>query len=182
VGSAFTADATATAPTWDGTDVWPIDSSSVSGSSPPSALAQFPQSYVNGRVWVSGPVSQTQVVLLPFLFPPAAVPVRVPQLVMTVAGDNSAATNGTFAGVVNTEDFVDSIMAVAGRISTSLCSGSAFQSIAQQIDEGSDILSDGSNSAGQACDAISIGIGFDATAAQVGAVVTPVPPADPCSQ
>ena len=59
------------------------------------------------------------------------------------------------------------MQSVAGHISTSLCSGSAFQSIASQILQASDILIDPqshavSNVAGQNCNGISIGLGFDA--------------------
>jgi hypothetical protein len=50
----------------------------------------------------------------------------------------------------------------------SLCSGSAFQSVSQQIAQASDIVLGNdratvSNQPGQLCNAISIGLGFDAT-------------------
>lgn len=52
----------------------------------------------------------------------------------------------------------------------SLCSGSAFDSIAQQISQAQDIQLDGTNAAGTPCTAISIGLGFDGV--QIGPVDT----------
>jgi hypothetical protein len=91
-------------------------------------------------------------------------------------------TNGTISGVIGTEALVSGIEKVAGRISTQLCGGSTLDTIKQTIRQASDIRSDGSNSAGVPCDAISIGIGF--TGKRIGdaktvAVDAPAPP-DPC--
>src|ERR1019366_6571618 len=77
-------------------------------------------------------------------------------------------TNGTIAGTLITTELVASLKSVAGHISVSLCSGSAFQSIAQQIEQASDIIIDSnsgsvSNSAGTMCNGISIGLGFEGT-------------------
>jgi hypothetical protein len=90
---------------------------------------------------------------------------------MTVSGstlqfpiwDTYVVTNGSggFLGAVApTPGVINGLQAVAGAISTSLCSGSAFQSIAQQIAQGSDILTDGTNVAGTSCNAISVGLKF----------------------
>jgi hypothetical protein len=50
-----------------------------------------------------------------------------------------------------------------------------------QIAQSSDIMHDGTQDPTQPCDAISIGLGFDATQAQLGTeVVTAVPP-PPCA-
>jgi hypothetical protein len=62
------------------------------------------------------------------------------------------------------------------------CSGAAFQSIATQIEQASDIMKDGTNGPGPTCDGISVGIGFD------GDLIGPIktvgpksnPPPDPC--
>ncbi len=98
-----------------------------------------------------------------------------------------AVTNGTIAGAVDTGELIAALKELAGHISTSLCSGSAFQSIASQIQQTSDIVLSGdtvSNAAGTTCNAISIGIGFDATeiALPTGADIAPQQPLgpDPC--
>lgn len=90
---------------------------------------------------------------------------------------------GTIAGVITTEEFVNGISAVAGRFSTDLCSGSTVEGIKSSIRQASDILADGSQDPGKTCDGISVAIGF--TAKQVGKptkIVEPgEPPPDPCT-
>lgn len=93
-------------------------------------------------------------------------------------------THGTMAGVLNTQELIAALEIVAGTISTSLCSGSAFASIAQQIAQASDMVLQGSvvsNPAGTTCNAISIGLGFDATeiAPPTSADIAPPQPPSP---
>ncbi|MFI5302793.1 MAG: hypothetical protein ACHREM_32285 [Polyangiales bacterium] len=64
--------------------------------------------------------------------------------------------------------------------STSLCQGSAFDSVAQQFRQANDILLDGTNVAGAPCTGISLGVGFEAKRVQLGSVVTPTAPPSPC--
>jgi hypothetical protein len=80
----------------------------------------------------------------------------------------ATAAGGTVGGVLNTQEFLAALQNAVGWISQSLCNGSAFDSIAQQIKQAQDILHDGTNVAGQPCDAISIGLGFDGV--QIGPV------------
>jgi hypothetical protein len=85
--------------------------------------------------------------------------------------------------VLDTEELVAAMKAVAGSFDISLCSGPTFDSIAQQIRAASDIMSDGTNGdPNLVCNGISIGLGFDAKPALLGAVAAPVtPPPDPCA-
>jgi hypothetical protein len=87
------------------------------------------------------------------------------------------------AGAIETEQFVNELQKVAGSFDLSLCSGSTFDSIAAQIRQASDIMSDGTNGdPAKTCNAISIGIGFDASAVALGVVAAPTPPPiDPCT-
>jgi hypothetical protein len=73
---------------------------------------------------------------------------------------SSASGSGTMGGVIPTMGMVSAFQAVAGHISTSLCSGSVFMSIATQLEQASDILPDGSNDPASTCAAISIGMQF----------------------
>ena len=105
--------------------------------------------------------------------------------VITFQPSQGSATNGVIAGVLDTQAFIASLQTVAGSISSSLCSGSAFQSIATQIQQASDIQLSGTavtNVAGSSCNAISIGLGFDATEIAAPSVIAaPVPPPpNPC--
>jgi hypothetical protein len=97
-------------------------------------------------------------------------------------------TNGTIAGVINTEELITGLKEIAGHISTSLCSGSAFDSIASQIRQTSDIVVSGdmvSNPAGTTCNGISVGLGFDSSeiAIPAGMDIAPksVQAPDPCA-
>jgi hypothetical protein len=80
---------------------------------------------------------------------------------------------GVVGGVMPTAGFIAAWQAVAGCISTSLCSGSAFQSIAQQFQQASDIGSDGTNNQGTTCDGVSFGLRFTGSS-PLGAL--PAPP------
>lgn len=93
-------------------------------------------------------------------------------------------TNGVISGVISTSELVESIGKVAGSIQASLCPGSSvFESLKSVIEGASDIQVDGSNAAGQECQAISVGIGF--TAKRVAKPTTEAPPEeetpDPCA-
>jgi hypothetical protein len=96
--------------------------------------------------------------------------------------NNASATRGTLGGVLDTQELIAWLKQVAGSISMSLCSGSAFDSIAQQIEQAADIVLNGdgsvTNPPGTACNAISIGLGFDATAVKLGSAAS-VPTSPP---
>ncbi|HVH42301.1 MAG TPA: hypothetical protein VM925_08150 [Labilithrix sp.] len=96
----------------------------------------------------------------------------------------NALEEGTIAGVINTEEFVQAITSVAGRFDKSLCGGSDLvKDIQGRIREASDMLSDGTQDPSKTCDGISIGLGF--TAKRVGTPTKAVdptgPPDDPCA-
>jgi len=167
-------------PRFDGTDVWPVSSDTVNNGDVTMPKVVFPASYMNARVWVSGATSGRITLPLVFSGVTFAMPIDHGVITMTVDPMNQSAVSGTIAGVIPTEELIAAIKLVAGRISTSLCSGSAFDSIAQQIRQASDMIHDGTNIPGVPCDAISIGLGFEARRVQLGAVVTPVASPDPC--
>ena len=179
-GSVYRGAQTASPPKWDGTDLWPIDTASVNAGDVNQPKVLFSAGYMNARVWVGEPPQNLE---LPFSFGGVdwAIPLRNARILMQVAPDGRSATFGTIAGTLETEQYIMSLKQVAGRISTSLCSGSAFDSIAQQIRQASDMMANGTNAAGAACNAISFGWGFDAKAVKLGPVVpSPAPSPDPC--
>jgi hypothetical protein len=85
-----------------------------------------------------------------------------------VAGQGG--TGGVLAAVAPAAGVVLRLQAVAGNISTSLCSGNAFQSIAQEIEQTSDIVSSGTSDPGAQCDSISIGMTFTGSAPYSGSL------------
>jgi hypothetical protein len=97
-------------------------------------------------------------------------------------------TNGVIAGAIDTMTLLAAVKAVAGHIQSSFCSGSAFDSIAVGISQASDILiEDGKvvNHTGATCNAISLGMGFDATEIAIPAaadvLAKQAPATDPCA-
>ncbi len=187
------------APSWDTTTHWPILPTLMNGCSdgttacPPgtdpttAAQIQFNSAYQANGTFVNGsPANLT----LNLSIGGETISVNVRSALITFQPSSpGSVTNGTIAGVLVAQELVNSLQAVAGRISTSLCSGSAFQSIATQILQASDIVIDQSsgavsNTAGTACNGISIGLGYDATeiAAPTSADIIPpqAPTPNPC--
>ena len=100
---------------------------------------------------------------------------------MAMAPDRSGAVDGMIAGVLDTEEHITVLQQIAGTFDPALCSGTTFDSLAAQIRQASDILSDGTQDPTQTCNGISIGIGFTATAVQLSGITpAPTPPPDPC--
>jgi hypothetical protein len=195
------------APAWNTTTRWPILPTLMSGCTPTTgcgagcvygsaagacavnpataATVRFPGAYQAGGTFVNGAPVSLALSLGNWL------PLDVRSAIVTFQPKvPGAVTGGTIAGVLVTTELVNALQAMAGNISTSLCSGSAFESIAQQFEQAADIVLDPSsgavsNSAGAQCNAISIGLGFEGTeiaapaSSSIEAAVPPPP--DPCA-
>jgi len=156
-------------PTWTVADDWPVYPNWLpEGGLPAGSLISFATGSIDGGTWSSGGTTDLPL-LLAFGLQAMELVIHHATVSFVHATPTTAAT-GTVSGVLYTQEFLAQLYAAASYISTSLCSGSAFASIAQQIEQGQDIVHDGTNVAGQACDAISIGIGFDGV--QIGPVQT----------
>ncbi len=169
------------APTFTTADDWAVRPELLtSATDPKSSKIKFPSAYVVDGVFVNGSPGD---LTLNLAIGGVALDLTITQAVITCAHTAGSCGNGTIAGVINTEDLITKLKKVAGRISTSLCQGSAFESIAQQIRQASDIMADGTNASGKSCDGISIGLGFDSK--EIGlpkTVGTLAPPSDdPCN-
>jgi hypothetical protein len=160
-------------PGWDINTHWPIISALLacgqsggacpSGSDPISnALVKFPMAFQTGGEFVNGAPSQ---ITLTLAVAGQMLSLSIESAVISFKPSMpGAVTDGTIAGVLQTMDLVNGLMSIAGNFG--ICGGTAFQSIAQQIETASDIILDGttvSNNAGTPCNAISIGLGFDST-------------------
>lgn len=193
-GGKFGADAGA--PSWDLNTHWPVrpellncpNSTCPAGTDPVAAAKiRFPSAYDVNGTFVNGTPGDLDLALS---IGGQSLDISIHHALITF--DQQAAgsvQNGTIAGVINTEELITSLKSVAGHISQSLCSGSAFDSIASQIRQASDIVvnSNGSvsNQSGTPCNGISIGLGFDATeiaAPQASDIAPPTQAApDPCA-
>jgi hypothetical protein len=180
-------------PTFDNSTDWPVepgilkDPTSIAGGSQIQFVDNTgsPVAYISNGTFVSGDLAAGGItVSISLSFQGVALSLSVNHAVITfdhtTAND---AANGTIAGVIDTELLISGLQSVAGRISTSLC-GSAFDGIADQIRQASDIVKDGSNKAGVNCDGISVGLGFVAkrvaNPTKIASTDAAIPP-DPCA-
>lgn len=180
------------APSWDGTDEWPVfcelmtNCQETGTTQLPSnqSKVRFPTSYMASGTWVSG--TTDTVINLSLSLAGFSLSLDINQAVITadMSGGNPPmeATNGIIAGVIETEAFIQSLTKVAGSINTSLCEGPTLESVTQTIRAASDIMKDGSQDPNALCDGISVGLGFDMKAVQLGEVLDKNPPGeDPCA-
>jgi hypothetical protein len=158
------------APTFTVADDWPVFPNWLpEGGLPAGSLISFPGGSIDAGTWSSGAQTTDVPILIPLGVQPMELVMHHASVSFVHATPTTAAT-GTVSGILYTQEFLAQLQAAAGYVSTSLCSGSAFDSIAAQIEQAQDILQDGTNVAGTSCDAISIGIGFDGV--QIGPVQT----------
>ncbi len=169
-------------PIFDGSDSWPVTAESLSNPNDiTSALFQFTTSYVNGHHWVSSPPGSYEIRLL--VDYPLVLSLQHAVITMELSPDRSSGSNGIIAGILEVEPFIEEVRKLLGSSSPSLCEGTTFDSLADSIRQASDILSDGTQDPNKTCDAISVGLGFEASAVQLGGVAAPAPPpADPCAE
>jgi len=178
-GALFTSVPLASPPAWNGSDVFDADSRSAGGSIA-APLTTFSNAYVNGGVFVSRVIPKARIALPLF---GSTDPIEVSHLQITGTIDvDGGIHGGILSGVIATDELILQMRNAAGRISTSLCSASAFESIADQIRTAQDILVDGSIDPTRACDGISFGLGFDAQIVALGGISDVLPPPSPCTK
>ncbi|MEZ4301297.1 MAG: hypothetical protein R3B70_40555 [Polyangiaceae bacterium] len=174
------------APAWDGTDMWPVIPELLNGGNIEDPKVKFPNAYLvkdgsGARTWVSGGYADITLNLSVGGF---TLGLTIGSAVITteITAGNDKGTNGTIAGILDTEQLISELAKVAGSFDPSLCPpSSTFESIAQQIRQASDILTDGGQDPTKDCNGISIGLGFDMQQVQLGPVAPESTPGeDPC--
>jgi hypothetical protein len=169
------------APLFDGTDKWPVRPELLTDPVDiKTAKVIFKDSYLVGNTWVSGSKGNVDLELSISGF---SLKLTIASALMTMNLDEAHknATIGTIAGVIATETLITEIKKVAGAFNTAFCSGATIDQLTAQIEQASDILQDGSQDPTKTCDGISIGLGFDTSAVELGAIADPATPAtDPC--
>ncbi len=182
-GGAYSADKTMV-PAFDLNTDWPVrpelltDGKTIAGGS----KVQFDPA--NTYVAAGQFVTQASVIKLALSIGGIGLELDIKSAIITFKhSDAHTADIGTISGIIDTEQLIEGLRKVAGRIQKSLCEGSAFEQIAQEIRQASDIMSDGPNLAGAKCSGISIGLGFLAKEVKhptkVGDLGVPSP--DPCT-
>jgi len=178
-------------PAWNTSPVWPVlpgllngctsTGGCPSGTNPITASeVQFPNAFQANGTFVNGSPSP---ITLSLSIGGQTLSLDIASAVISFQPDApGSVTNGIIAGVLNTQDLLNGLQSVAGNISQSLCGGTAFASIASEIQQTSDIILTGttvSNTAGTTCNAISIGLGFSSTEIAAPSVIAPGAPAAP---
>lgn len=170
VGGDFPGDAP---PTFTTADDWPFRS---------DPQVPINGAYINNGVFVNGTGGAT--VQLSLSIQGQALSLTINKAIITFKHQPpNDIVDGTIAGVISTEEFVNGISSVAGRFSTDLCSGSTVEGIKDSIRQASDMLADGSQQPGAACTGISVGLGFSGKRVANPTKTAPegtVPP-DPCT-
>jgi hypothetical protein len=169
-------------PKFDGTDQWPVLSSSLNDGATIASGSKFsfPTSYVTADTWVSGSKGNVE---LDLLFGSTVIPLTITNAVISLqlSPGHTTGTTGTIAGILNTAQFAAQVASFFGASDPSLCSGPTLASLTSAITQASDIMQDGTQDPTKTCDGISIGLGFDAAVVQLGAVVAPpAPQPNPC--
>jgi hypothetical protein len=164
-------------PKWDGTDVWPIDSSSVANGDWMQANVRFDDGYVVNGTYVSVPRSGPGAITIGGLaetpsLEPWHVPITQVQVSVHIAPDGMSATGGVLSAIMPASQ-------IYSQFASLCCDTGGFCSIPIQLEQAADILVDGTNRQGVTCNGISLGIGFEATRVVLGPVVT-VPVSSPC--
>lgn len=175
-------------PAWQGGDVWSVQSDSLQGGDLAHPVAALPGSQLTvdpsgARVWQTGCLgAELRLSLMLGGLPVVILPIQHVRISMLLSEDNTHATSGRIGGILDSEQLISELAKWVGAFDPTLCPPSTtFESIAQQIRQGSDILVNGTQDPARTCNAISIGLGFEADAALLGAVFTPPIPMDPCS-
>jgi len=137
--------------------------------------------YINKGTFVNGKGGAT--VKLTLSISGQALSLTINRAIISFKHNGATLDEGTIAGVINTEEFVSGISAVAGRFSTDLCSGSTVEGIKGSIRQASDMLANGTQDPNANCDGISVGIGFTAkeVAKPTKIAAEGTPPPDPCT-
>lgn len=167
-------------PIWDGNDAFGAHVEWLFNDDLEQPRLEIEASYTEGGVWVSGPIPELQV-QLPIFDTTGAddrsflLPLRNVVVTMKLADDGLSATAGTIAGVVLPNEFVDAaVVNQIGRTVPELCGNLDIYDQAQ-------IMVDIDSAGGGKCDAISVGLGFEARAVHLVGISPPQPAVVPCT-
>ena len=182
-GQMFVGGSLGMVPKFDGTDNWPVSGALLVDAMDPSkgSKVKFPEAYITNGVWVNG--GKTDVTLALSIQGVSLNLLIRSAIISAKHASASKLTEGTVAGYISVSEIVETIGKVAGRLSPEACPGkSLFVQVKQIIESNADIRLAGPD-ATKDCDAISIGLGFEAMEIKPPSLVAPVlpPGVDPCS-
>jgi len=186
VGGAYGGSGPATYPLGDsGTEFlidasWPVNRSSLvpGGGVEDAAAVQFPSAYITNDVWVSGSLSSTPTLTIPLtiLIDGHALTFTVHHAVITFVysptdAGQGLALHGVLAGVLDTTELLEHLATTLGPVAGGQFCGVLRTTFEPDLLAAQDMIlgpDDAiSNKPGVACNAISVGLGFDADEIQI---------------
>ena len=179
-GQLLEAAPTSMRPGWDGTDTRTITSESLTnGTLAGGSTTPFSDVYVAGGIVVAKAPSAVVHVVLGGASLPLTLSGATFSFKKSLTGDD--ALEGTISGVLPIATLSAAIRRIAGSISNTLCEEATISNVLTQMAQAVDIGTDGANTSGIACNAISLGLGFEAKAIQAPTAVIGTPKyVDPC--
>ena len=125
--------------------------------------------YTAGNVLVAQEIKDMTLPLVAFSGAALMVPIHDARLIASLSPDHQAIISGRAAGVIPVVALSNAFRNLAGKISPSLCSGSALDGVIAQIEGASDMMANGTQDGAATCDGVSFGIGLQGLASGVGA-------------
>jgi hypothetical protein len=170
-------------PLLDGSDVWPIQDDLLDDPSDPgSAKLQSGESYLVEGVWV-GRFKGGLPIAITLGGKTILITILDPTVTMTLDPGRAGATNGTIAGVLAVDPLLATAREIAALQDPALCTETSLvlQTLLARVERSADILLDRSQDPAKTCDAVSIGLGFEATRVVLGPVVAAEPISSACN-
>lgn len=169
-------------PVFDGTDVWPIEPGLLNDPmDPESASVIFKGSSITGETYDAGKDVRF-IISVPVKTAMSSTSIKLTlysaRIKMTFDPGRKAATAGMIGGVLDTEEFIAELKKVGSLMN--LCGNPLFDNLLKQVRQASDIMVDGTQDPTKPCNGISMGLGFDMGAAQIGMVGPANPVGNAC--
>ena len=159
-------------PVYDGSLVDPLDIDAAKLSLPDGALA--------ANSW-SSDTAVTLTLNVPSGGMNLSLKIHEAKISFALDANHQGATQGIISGVLDLDETLAMMQAVAGGFDPSLCSGATWDSIAAQFRQTADVMADGTQDPSATCNGISIGVGFTLWRASLGGIEEqPPPPPNPC--
>jgi hypothetical protein len=178
----FAGETIGTPPKWDGTDKWPVEPDLLNNpKDPESSSLVFTNCSLSSGMFDGGK-NGTIILTIPVTTQGQSTSLKLTlyaaRLTMNLAADRKSATGGMIGGVLNTAEFVEQVKKVGYLLE--LCNNALLADLLTQVEQASDIMSDGTQDTTKTCDGISMGLGFDMMAAEIGDVGPPAPMGSAC--
>lgn len=135
-----------------------------------AGLVSFSESYVTKNVWVGR--GSDGVIELSWLLGGSSLILRVqqPLVAVDVSKAQDGTASGVLAGVLDAQETMTALHRWLAGVSPGYCDGPIIAGVLAQFAQAADVMKNGSHDTALACDAISFGLGFDASLVEVAAV------------